>query len=396
MGLLNGAVLGFMHGGLSHDIQPAAVDWRIGTLLLAGGALLLAAQGLTPASSLLVAGNATVLGGMALYWRALRRFDGWPDRAWVFAPVWAGALGIHWFASVVPDLAGRVVMASLSSALMLFAASATVWRGSRRLGVELPRELPSPLRSRTVLLAFLLLAAGFMLFRAAYALVGLRDIASILDAPHWFLLSTQLVVGILPLVGTTVFLTMCLERIRAHLAEAASTDYLTGLPNRRNISGNGQSRFNAAQRARRGFALALIDVDHFKRINDLYGHDAGDQALRHLGGILRAQCRGPDLAGRLGGEEFVLLLDDVDEASGLLAARRLLSVVEETPLLLDTHSLSLTVSIGLCLIDAADRDFDAMLRRADRALYRAKAEGRNRVVLAPVASVHAPSLTLSA
>lgn len=384
MMLLNGGVLGLMHGGLSRDVQPSAADWRIGTLLAAGGSLLLAAQEGYPAAFILPAGNACLFLAMALYWRSARRFDGHPDSPWIFLPVLAGTAGIFLFAAVWPNLGIRVLIASIAWAISLLAAAATLIRGSRHDAAV----------SRDVLAGIMLIVALFMLARTLYFLLNATTytqpdslpVNTIIDTGNWVNAVTPLMVAILPVIGTTAFLMMCSERIRGQWERAASIDYLTGLPNRLTINGTGAARFNAAHRSGANLALALIDVDHFKSINDRFGHESGDLALKHLANLLSEHCRGPNMVGRLGGEEFVALLEDADLPQAGAAAERLRNAIAQQPLLLEGKPLAMTVSIGVSAIRADDREFEDLLRRADKALYAAKSAGRNRVELAAAGS----------
>ena len=164
------------------------------------------------------------------------------------------------------------------------------------------------------------------------------------------------------------------------LREQASTDFLTGVANRRSFMERLTAEF---ERIRRypdspGCVLAL-DLDFFKRINDSYGHAAGDAVLAQVAGVMRQMTRRPDVLGRTGGEEFMLLLPDtgIDEAMAL--AERLRERVEHTPMRFEWREIAITVSIGASELRATDPGPETALMRADRALYIAKHEGRNRV-----------------
>jgi diguanylate cyclase (GGDEF)-like protein len=172
---------------------------------------------------------------------------------------------------------------------------------------------------------------------------------------------------------------MCSERIRRQWERAASTDYLTGLANRRTLADAGAQRFAQARQQDRGFGLGVIDIDHFKSINDRYGHDVGDAALKHVAAKLELACREAELPARQGGEEFVVLFDDVAGDTALAAGERLRHAVAEAPFIAGELTLPVTVSIGVAVRLPEDREFDCVLRRADAALYAAKRGGRNRV-----------------
>jgi diguanylate cyclase (GGDEF)-like protein len=165
---------------------------------------------------------------------------------------------------------------------------------------------------------------------------------------------------------------------------AASTDYLTGLANRRTLTKAGETRLLAgaggASAAR--LAVAVLDIDHFKAINDRHGHDVGDEALKHVAALIDRVCRGRGQCGRHGGEEFVALLDNVDTESAFAAAELLRSTLQDEPFRFAGGELTITASVGVAVAHLGDRRIDDLLRRADQALYRAKARGRNRVEVA--------------
>lgn len=165
---------------------------------------------------------------------------------------------------------------------------------------------------------------------------------------------------------------------RRHLREAALTDYLTGVHNRRSFEAEAERELARAGRGG-GLSLALVDVDHFKRINDRWGHDVGDAAIRHIAGLLVGNTRRHDIAGRLGGEEFGLLLVDAEPVAATDAAERLRRRVEETPFPGPDGPVTLTVSVRVAAMEPG-APFHTLYALADRRLYRAKETGRNRVV----------------
>jgi diguanylate cyclase (GGDEF)-like protein len=173
------------------------------------------------------------------------------------------------------------------------------------------------------------------------------------------------------------------ERVLAELRELATTDALTGVCNRRQFMRRMNDELARIQRLESSLATVLmLDIDHFKNINDHYGHPAGDAALSQLGTILRSTARRIDVVGRLGGEEFAVLLVGTDIGEAMVFAERLRLTVAETPVVHECHELFMTLSIGVGMLANTDHDADSVLARADKALYEAKAQGRNRVVLA--------------
>lgn len=172
------------------------------------------------------------------------------------------------------------------------------------------------------------------------------------------------------------------RRVEA-LDRRASTDALTGLPNR----GAFETRFASAashfDRYGRPFSLVLLDVDHFKRFNDTWGHEAGDRVLQHVAELLRSTVREVDLPARLGGEEFVVILPETPLMPALEAAERLRRTIEGRPVIWNGRPLSVTVSLGVATCPDSLSDPAQLLSAADAALYRSKGAGRNRTTAAP-------------
>lgn len=163
--------------------------------------------------------------------------------------------------------------------------------------------------------------------------------------------------------------------------EQAMKDPLTRLGNRRFFMERAQAALARRQRSGRSLAVLMLDVDHFKAINDRHGHQAGDDVLSALGAVLANSMRGGDVCGRLGGEEFAVLLQDEDRAGGAVAAERLRAAVEQlhvgSP---EREWIRFSASVGVAACPEDGETLDALLKRADARLYQAKEGGRNRVV----------------
>jgi len=176
-----------------------------------------------------------------------------------------------------------------------------------------------------------------------------------------------------------------LER-RYHRDMVASTilDPLTGLGNRTTILYQLASQVELARRHRRPLAVILVDLDRFKQVNKTHGHEVGDRALEAFGALLRHRLRGSDPVGRLGGDEFLIVLPETSLALAISAAEGLRRALAEHPLNLENApSLQLTCSLGVAEMKAGDADGGALLARADAALYGAKSGGRDRAFPAP-------------
>ncbi len=172
------------------------------------------------------------------------------------------------------------------------------------------------------------------------------------------------------------------KRMEAELRELAATDALTGLPNRRHFMLQLGSELARVQRQPNlKSALLMLDLDHFKLVNDTYGHGVGDAVLRHFAELAGNEMRKVDTLGRLGGEEFAILLPDTDLPGAQFVAERLRQRLEASAFLSKGQPVALTVSVGIGLIDSADHSVEAVLARCDQALYVAKRKGRNRVEL---------------
>ncbi len=167
------------------------------------------------------------------------------------------------------------------------------------------------------------------------------------------------------------------------LQKMADTDYLTGLMNRRAFLAVADDTVEFCRRYKRGMATLMIDIDHFKKINDVHGHAAGDDAIKRIAGIINQSIRTTDKAARFGGEEFVVLLREIDQETALLLAERIRLSIEQTTINHGETSIAATVSIGVAINAEGDRDVQDMIERADQSLYVAKKTGRNRTFLMP-------------
>ncbi len=256
----------------------------------------------------------------------------------------------------------------------------------------------------TTLRGMLTVAAGVMLWqcrdesRRAAARVGAAFhflwALALLARCLWWLAHADMVIGVDPTANfglltrllltwviTPGFLWMLTRQFDAELVRYASQDALTGLSNRRVIWELGQRAAVDASRRRQRIGVVMIDVDHFKGINDRWGHVGGDEALVAIADRLRLHVPPPHRLGRVGGEEFMVLLLDADDWAAGLVAERLRQAVEGEPILLNARdSLACTVSVGLHVAQPGEA-WNDMVMTADSALYAAKRGGRNRVVV---------------
>ncbi len=256
---------------------------------------------------------------------------------------------------------------------------------------------------------------GLYLFRKAYLIhrehlgslenLALADEAAIQhdNDPYWILVSKisrpliQELSTKRAIITTSIYLSLFLitalisylfakTAAQKHLAyiklqEHAVTDDLTGTANRRELNKLGEREFVRAKRFNRPLSFLMLDLDHFKKVNDNFGHSVGDQVLKHIATICQSTIRVQDLLARYGGEEFVILMPETDIVGAKWLADRLCSNIRKQPYRDQNGEIPMTVSIGISAIQNEDDKYEEILLRADHALYQAKDHGRNRVEL---------------
>ena len=347
------------------------IAWiAVADLLLGIGMLLVATRDHAPEWLTTVAANLFTLGGLMLNAEGLRRYAGghWP---WWSRPYALFLLLLPlsaWFTSVAPDVRIR---------LLGFTACAALTLGAIAIALN---TSPSGRRLRFVVLAFGVFAAW----------MGGRWVLTFLQAPMPSFMSaggvhalTLLAYVIFVLVKDFGILQDSVRRSLDEIALQARTDPLTGLLNRRALTELAQRAMAHARRHGSPLSVVLIDIDHFKQINDRHGHAAGDAVLVSLARLLKSHLREDDACARLGGEEFLLLLPATRLDQALQVAEKLRQLIAGEVL---AAGIRCSSSFGVCSSDG-NLDFDQLLQRADTALYRAKAGGRDRVECAPEAVV---------
>lgn len=233
-----------------------------------------------------------------------------------------------------------------------------------------------------------ILAASTLLLMLMF---GFRSLAVALG---WLPATPVAVGGILPTVTYLVtylalvfiafgFVLVAIEQAAEQSHRLAMEDALTGLPNRRAVLEALDRHCSAAQRNARPLTVLLLDIDHFKQVNDRHGHPAGDEVLRRIAHTIRQRLRAQDVAGRFGGEEFLVLLPDTTPRGGLVLAETLREEIAATAIAIGDKVLNITTSVGLhgTELCTADHNGDLLVRGADAALYAAKEGGRNRTVV---------------
>jgi diguanylate cyclase (GGDEF)-like protein len=172
-----------------------------------------------------------------------------------------------------------------------------------------------------------------------------------------------------------------LKNINSQLEKLVRTDSLTGVNNRREILALGEKELQRCRRYHRYFSLVFIDIDHFKHINDTFGHLLGDKTLITVAGAIKNCLRQVDSFGRFGGEEFVAILPETNLEDAATTAWRICQVINKLNIEIDRQKVRVTASIGVATFSPEDNNLEAVIERADRAMFAAKNQGRNRVSL---------------
>jgi diguanylate cyclase (GGDEF)-like protein len=365
--LMIGLVLLVVGRALSPTYRPS-IHWWVGATLLqpAGFVLLSLRDTLSPLLSILVA-NAFVSLGCAAYVVALRHFFRLPSGRGPLVGLVALAVAVSFYWGLVePDLARRLISISVVLAVVLGTSANIIYRHGR----DAVRHVAG--------LAFAG-AAAIMAYRAVILLFDPTLVTGVFQLTHVQLL-TYAVGSVLPVIATIGFLLLCTERSQHELEHAARVDYLTGCYNRRAIEELATQSIASARRHGVPLSVLVLDIDHFKRINDELGHAIGDLALVESVARIRTTLRAEDLLGRLGGEEFIVLMPSADGASAVQAGERIRRSFSAQPLRMDGHHRSVTLSIGVATLAPMDRGFSQLLQRGDRAMYAAKNAGRDLVM----------------
>lgn len=295
----------------------------------------------------------------------------WRETALLLLPVMVLMLTVDYLpASKLPALSYSLI-AAIFSALTLHDA----WRG---IGGSLLRVIATHIMLSPILAVFVLFAGRFLLVSAGFGDNG--ESMSTGSFNTIFLFSGM----ILALAINIALIGLVTQRLVDRLRLLSQTDPMTGVLNRRELAKQVQKMQQRQLDAGDDYALCIVDVDHFKAINDRYGHAAGDAALLHLVAMITDGIRAEDLLARLGGEEFCMVLPDTTLEEAGFVAQRLCDLVASQPLQWEGNEIPLTISVGVTVGAKADHGTDALYRRADIALYRAKNAGRNCVMLAPV------------
>jgi diguanylate cyclase (GGDEF)-like protein len=322
----------------------------------------------------------SVIGGFlmptqsGLIWKAARVLD---SKRAPLAYVLAGPLAATLGGALLPSFAATFSLAA--GATYTLATVAVLWAGlDERLTARWPLIILAAVHSVTLLIGTYSTfdgSTGQDSVPAVMSLFGFIYFESIIFA-----------------LGTSVFIfALIKERNEAATMEAASKDSLTGIANRAAFLANAERALERCRHDREPASAIMFDLDHFKDINDKYGHSVGDAVLKQFCDIAVAALRQTDLFGRMGGEEFAAILPAASIEVALLRAERIRLTFADECRFLRGHRINATVSGGVSASGESDQALDALLEEADAALYRAKAEGRNRIQRAD--EIHSDAVT---
>ena len=345
----------------------ALLWWGASYLVNAASFGLLSSRGAIPDVLSIDIANTAVLIAYAFMLAGMRSFGGrdTPPTVFLIAPLlWLIALRVPAFAS---DINYRIILVSACQAAFMMLAAYELWRGRAEL-----------LLSRWPAIVVILIHTAGLLLRVPFVLTA--PLSSEADFFRGSAFATMAFASVLYTI-TIAFLLLSLIKERGEYRQkmAALVDSLTGLANRRAFMSDADAMIEARSSRSEPLAVLLADLDHFKKINDAFGHAVGDQVLKMFAAALRGSIGANDLVGRIGGEEFAILLPVSSEAAAIQLAERARLAFAQAAAEIDGHPVAATVSIGVAASRIGVHDLAGLLGQADRALYQAKKSGRNRV-----------------
>ena len=344
--------------------------WGKAMLLLAVGLLGLALRGTIPDWLSAAAGNTAIVGGLVLAMRGLRLFlGGMPKDAFGWGLTAALFLFLVYYTEIRPSHEARTI--AISAALLVI---------SVRAALLLRRKAPPECRLSCRFTEFIFWTTAVMTLLRIVGTLLIPPADSLTPEP--INTATFLAYAGFIIVATLGVMWMEIESLQGDLVRSAHYDSLTGIYNRGTFFAECRRELSRCARGGPGFSLAVFDLDHFKLVNDRYGHPVGDRVLRAFAEVLRASLRKHDTVGRYGGEEFALLMPNTGKDTAARVAERVRREVEARGVTADGRRIEVTVSGGVAAYGADGEDWDTLLSAADTALYTAKDGGRNRIIMA--------------
>ena len=340
--------------------------WALSGVLSAIGVVIVIVNAGAPRLVLSTLGNSAIIAGMVLQWWGVRAFYG-KDRSSLGWMIVGGFFVLFAYSLALEQpLRDRALLTSTAMGVVFSLNLFELW--SKR-------------SARTSFAGMLVLSTALV----SVAAFATRAVAVYQNNPQ-FLPDTAagfgvVVVYLVPMVTALLFamalMLLYFERLISDKHRMATQDELTGLYNRRAIVAAAQREIDVAQRLRRPLGVAYIDIDHFKRINDQLGHEAGDHVLADIAHLLRDSCRNIDIVGRYGGEEFCIIFPGMDREGVTMLAERMLAAIRRYRF---RGEFPVTVSMGFSILrpDDPERNWTLLMQQADKLLYKAKSEGRDR------------------
>ncbi|MCB1494413.1 MAG: GGDEF domain-containing protein [Bauldia sp.] len=287
----------------------------------------------------------------------------------ILMPV-AGLLAVFTF--MVDSLAGRMIVSTGSASIIVLAMAWTMIDGFRQA------DAPTAFKLFAIVCAFVV--SAFFMSRWLAAVMGTDSWSYFAEPTAWNLAISSMRLLLFPTMYLSALL-LLLGRTVTRLERSLNHDSLTGALSRRAFLENAAPHFDPNRAVQGNVALLFLDIDHFKQLNDRYGHDTGDRALRHFVEVTSKALPSQARLGRLGGEEFAILLPASAAAVATSVSKMILNALRNAPLSSVEESIPMTVSIGVAIARPGDST-NEILKRADEALYQAKANGRDQVCLA--------------
>lgn len=330
--------------------------------LLAAGWLILSIRGMGTNSFYILFGNTIILYGELEIYQSFRIFHRKPTNRKKYFPFLLGVLVLLMYFYLAVDLSQvRILTFSLVSAGLALITAGEILFGKDNYSRQIRYLNGFPY----------LMLAGLFILRILDEVLPAGQASSWLNP---WVVQVTLYAGMLVVTFTMTFgyILLCNSRFNIELKEQAVVDPLSSLYNRRGVQAFLEKEIAMTKRTSNPLALLILDVNQFKNVNDHYGHEAGDEAIKHVAESIMHFVRVSDLAGRIGGDEFVVVLPNTDREEAQTVADRISSKIESTPLIYRDFSIELTVCIGLAVLDDQETCYDDLFLEADKALYRAK------------------------
>jgi diguanylate cyclase (GGDEF)-like protein len=355
--------------GAGRRLRQGIGAW-IASLVARALAVSILVVGIQPQAGAMAVAAAILALSMTLQAGALLAYDGRRLPAWVHTAVMAGAAVP--FALLGSDAANAVLFGGLVFGTLLVVLAA--------IAAQVRPTLSGRARARGVMVATFAIGAVAFYVRGI-AVTMSADPLQAFVSPSSFQAALFVAAASAAMVSTFAFLLLHKERAEGEAVRMATMDPLTGAYNRRTFHEIAERELSRIRRAGQPLSIIILDIDHFRPINETYGNRVGDEVLQKIADITRSALRKEDMLVRYGGEEFLVLLPDVPGPGAVVVAGRIRKSVEAEPLNVSGHSLPVTVSVGVSArLDEGPESIENLLARADEALALAKQRGRNRVV----------------